>query len=83
MCVLCRTPRSDEEIIKRLEKLMEKGDARAVNKLASYYDNGTYGLPQDMTKANELRKAGELGSAYAYNNYLGNAHNVERVWKLI
>ena len=48
---------------------MEKGNARAFNQLAGYYDRGTYGMPQDWAKANELYlKAGELGCALAYFN---------------
>ena len=53
---------------------MEKGNADAFNQLADYYGKGTFGLPQDRAKANELYlKAGELGCAEAYYN-LGNSY---------
>ena len=77
LCAYCRTPPAElnEEIIKRVEKLMEKGNAGAFNQLGGYYRNGTNGLPQNHAKANELYlKAGELGSAGAYNN-LGIAYS--------
>ena len=71
LCPFCKTPNaeSDEEEVRRTEKLMEKGNAEAFNQLARYYDDGTMGLPQDQAKANELYlKAGELGHAEAYYN---------------
>ena len=71
LCPFCKTPNaeSDEEEVRRTEKLMERGDAHAFNQLARYYDDGTMGLPQDQAKANELYlKAGELGHAEAYYN---------------
>ena len=47
---------------KRVEKLAEKDNAAVFFQLASYYTEGTHGLPRDLVKANELyRKAGELG----------------------
>ena len=76
LCPFCRTPftRTDEEEIKRLKKLMEKGNGDAFCHLAGHYERGTHGLPQDMARANELfLKAGELGCADAYFN-LGNAY---------
>ena len=79
-CAFCRTlrPSSDEEEVKRVEKLMEKGNPNAFNQLAGYYEDGTMGLPQDRAKANELYlKAGELGCATAYYN-LGNAYRLGR-----
>ena len=80
LCAYCRTPPSDtdEEQIKRINKLMEKGNGHAFFYLAGHYDHGTYGVPQDMARANELwLKAGELGSADAYFN-LGNSYRVGR-----
>ena len=66
---------SDEENVKRVMQLMEKGDANAFYQLGGYYGQGILGLPQDEAKANELYlKAGELGCAEAYYN-LGNSYN--------
>ena len=69
LCAFCRTPEtsSDEERNRMLEKLAEKGNADAYNKLAVRYNHGTNGMQQDWVKANELwLKAGELGCAEAY-----------------
>ena len=69
MCAFCRSPResSDEEVIERLAKLMDNGNADAYHQLAGYYAHGTNGMRQDWVKANELwLKAGELGCAVAY-----------------
>ena len=77
LCAFCRTPDtiSDEEIIERLEKRMDKGNAVAFSMLAGFYAEGDMGLPQDWLKANELYlKAGELGCDEAYFN-LGNAYD--------
>jgi hypothetical protein len=76
LCPFCKTPpaESDEENVKRVKKLMEKGNANAFNQLACYYDCGLMGFPQDSAKANELLlKAGQLGYADAYYN-LGNQY---------
>jgi len=57
----------NEEKVKRVKKLVEADHARAFDVLAGYYEQGSYGLPQDYEKANELYlKAGELGCAVAY-----------------
>jgi hypothetical protein len=77
LCAFCRTPGadSDEGIIERLEKLMEKGNAGAFYNLAVLYAHGRMGMPQNWAKANELLlKAGELGCAEAYFN-LGNTYD--------
>ena len=74
VCPFCTTtpPRSPEEEVKRVMKLMEKGNADAFFQLAGYYAQGIYDMPQDWAKANELLlKAGELGCAGGYYN-LGN-----------
>ena len=71
LCAFCRTPRaeSDEEYVKRIMKLMEKGNADAYYLLATYYAQGTMGMPQNRARANELLlKAGDLGCAGAYYN---------------
>jgi len=76
LCAFCRTPppSSDEEIIKRTKKLMEKGNGEGFYLLAGYYARGMMGLPQDWNKTNELLlKAGELGCTEAYCN-LGNSY---------
>jgi len=53
----------------KIKKLMEKGNAYAMNQLASYYAHGSGGMSQDRAKANELYlTAGELGCASAYFN---------------
>ena len=71
LCAFCRTPPSysDEKEIKRLKKLMDKGNAGAFTSLGGCYTFGGHGLPQDMAKANELYlKGGQLGSALSYYN---------------
>ena len=63
------TVESDEANVKRVKKLMEKGNAYAFNQLGCYYAEGIEGLSQDRVRANELLlKAGELGCAKAYYN---------------
>ena len=66
LCAFCRTPppSSDEEVVKRTKKLIDKGNAEA---------HFTYGIHlcsiQDYEKANKLYlKAGELGCAKGYYN---------------
>ena len=69
LCAFCRTPEtsSDEEKIRRREKLVENGNVVAIFQLGNNYTNGSYGLQQDRVKAAELwLKAGELGCAEAY-----------------
>ena len=86
VCPFCKAPpaESNEEHIKRTNKLMVKGNAYAFYFLGGYYARGTHGLPQDMARANELYlKAGELGCAQAYHNlaisyYLGNGVTMDK-----
>ena len=69
MCAFCRTlrPSSEEEGIKRIMNLIEKGNADAFCTLAGCYADGIMGVPQSWAKANELLlKAGEVGCAEAY-----------------
>ena len=76
LCAFCRkpAPNSDEERVRRIKKLIETDHAYAFYVLAAYYSRGIRGMPQDMTKANELwLRAGELGCAEAYLN-LGNSY---------
>jgi len=94
LCPFCRMPRpgSYEEEIKRVKKLMDKGNGDAFYHLAGYYARGVMGMP-DHQKANELLlKAGELGCANAYYN-MGQAYKegigvevdknkAEHYWKL-
>ena len=71
LCAFCREPHpsSEEEDIKRMNKLIEADNAYAFNMFAEYYASGMKGMPQDFAKANELwLKAGELGCALAYCN---------------
>jgi len=80
LCAFCRMPPpySDKEVIKRLKKLMDKGDGEAFNIVGLAYQRGEYGLPQDHQKANELwLKAGELGCSSGYYN-LGNSYRLGR-----
>ena len=72
LCPFCKASpeRSPEEEVKRLHKLMEKGNASAFEHLGGYYAQGRMiGLSQDWARANELYlKAGELGCTGAYYN---------------
>ena len=84
LCPFCRTPEhtSAEEALQRTKKRAEDNDYNSICQLGSFYDNGDYGLPQDMKKAIELwLRAGELGCAASYYNvghaYL-NGDGVER-----
>jgi len=75
-CPFCRTPRptSDEEVLKRIEKRKETGDAEAINTLGCCYRDGEYGLPQDCDKTLELfHRASNLGNTDAYCN-MGNSY---------
>ena len=77
ICAFCRkpSPTTEEELVERIQKLMDANNADAFRYLAEYYEHGKMGLPQDITKANEFRlRAGELGCAAAYCN-LGVAYD--------
>ena len=75
LCAFCREPKPTfEEVVQRTKRLIEANNADAFHQLAYYYHDGDYGMPQDMTKANELwLRAGELGCAVAYFK-LGNSY---------
>jgi len=76
VCAFCRTPAStsNEVILDRERKRMEKDDPIAKYNLGSDYRDGTNGFPQDYTKALDLfRRSGELGNTAAYNN-IGTAY---------
>jgi len=80
LCAFCRTPNAatDEEEIKRVKNLMDKGVSGAFFLLAGYYALGDLGLTQDRTKCNELLlRGGQLGYSEAYYN-LGNSYEVGR-----
>ena len=77
LCAFCRTPppSSDEERVKQIKNLMDKGNGGGFYQLASFYARGVYGIPQNFQKTNELLlKAGELGCAEGYHN-LGLAYD--------
>ena len=76
LCPFCRTagPKTDEEILIRIKKRVEVGDAIAIHNLGCYYDEGRYGLPQDRDKALELwHRAAERDYGKAYCN-IGTAY---------
>ena len=78
VCPFCRTPApstaEDREIIDRINKCVERNDAKSMEQLAMHYRDGNMGLQKDLTKAMELfQKAGELGCASAYCD-LGNLY---------
>jgi len=76
-CPFCRTPhpKTGKEVVERLKKRIEVGDAVALHVQGTYYHYGLNVLLQDYTKALELyHRAGELGYAVAYNN-IGNAYD--------
>ena len=76
-CAFCRTPptEADEEVIDRLNKGVERNDAKSMEMLAIYFKNGEFGLQQDLAKAMKLfQKAGEHGCASAYG-WLGNIYS--------
>jgi len=77
LCPYCREPppTSNEEHIKQIHKLMDKGNGEAYYLLAMKYSLGS-GLPQDYQKCNELcLKAGELGCDDGYYNLAVNYDN--------
>ena len=76
LCPFCRTPtpRSDDDIVKRLHKRMVVDDEKAVTLIGNHYSHGMHGLSRDYAKALELwHQAAELGSAEAYFS-IGNAY---------
>ena len=88
MCPFCRAfaPTAGEDVVKRVKKRVEVGDARAIRELgcfySCYYNEGMRGFPRDQVKAVELwHQAAELGCTTAYND-LGfaydNGEGVER-----
>lgn len=85
LCPFCRipAPSSDEEMIKRYEKRIKRGDdAQAMTNLGFMYSSGENGLPQNHAKALKLwHRAGELGHTDAYyyiSCAYGSGRGVER-----
>ena len=79
-CAFCRvpTPKSGEEAIERMAKRVKADDPVAIYNLGVCHRDGSYGYPQDYTKALELwHRAGELGYAIAYGN-IGVAYHYGR-----
>ena len=69
-CPFCRVvaPKSEKEIVERLNKRVEAGDAEAIYTHGNYYKDGKRGFPQDYIKALELwHRAAELGNITAYS----------------
>ena len=78
VCPFCRTqtPKSDEEVLKRIMKRVEVNDEKAIYSLGTFYRYGINGMPQDYIKALELfHRAAELGCVKAYNK-IGYAYDV-------
>ena len=64
LCAFCRTPEAftDQEVIGRMNKCVERNEAISMEQLAGCYMNGDMGLKRDKAKAMELlEKAGENG----------------------
>ena len=72
LCPFCRAeePDNETEIIKRLNKQIEKyKDPRAMNMVGTYYIKGENGLPKNLIKAEELyKRAYDLGHPIAAHN---------------
>ena len=63
-CAFCRTavPESDEEILARNRKRVERKDPEALFSMSMYYHDGDHGLPVDHAKCIELlRESADLG----------------------
>jgi len=78
-------PIDGDEEGRRTLKLVESGNANAIEVLGQCYSVGRWGMPLDLMKANELYlKAGERGCAGGYFN-LGRSylygHGVDDDWK--
>jgi len=70
-CPYCRTPETllEKEIVKRLKKRVEAGDPLAIHDTGCYHKDGSFGYPQDYSKALEhWHRAGGLGYAESYTN---------------
>lgn len=70
-CPFCRVPmpRNDNEVIDRLRKRMELGDARAYYNMSAGYRKGSFGLKRsERMYFKHAKRAAELGSMQAYFN---------------
>lgn len=68
-CAFCRAPMSisDEDVVKRVNKLVDAKNRDAYRILARCYLHGIKGIPQDFEKAVELLiHGGKLGSIFCY-----------------
>jgi len=71
LCPFCRTlvPIDNIEEGRRTLKLVESGNTNAMKVLGECYSDGSWGMPQDWNKANELYlKAGDGGCTGGYYN---------------
>ena len=74
-CAFCRTaaPRSDEELLARYRKRVERKDLQTLNNLAMHYGDGDLGLPVDQAKCIDLMgqaaALGFPGAQYQLGNY--------------
>ena len=77
VCAFCRTPfpRSSQVVIDRLNKGVQRNDAKSMEQLSGHYKNGSLGLQKDLVRAKELLEtAGKHGCASAYGR-LGEIYN--------
>ena len=75
-CAFCRAPapKTEKELIDRLNRCVERKDTNAMDHLAKHYLDGNIGLQKNFAKAIELfLEAGKLGCADAYYN-VGNLY---------
>ena len=82
VCAFCRTPSadSDQEFMDRVNRGVERNDAKTMEQLAMYYWHGEKGFQKDAMKAIELfQRAGERGCASAYG-WLGNIFSGEEIF---
>ena len=76
-CAFCRTaaPDSDEELLARYRKRVERKDPQALNNLAMHYGEGRLGLPVDQAKCIDLlRQSADLCCPAAHYQ-LGNFYD--------
>ena len=71
LCPFCRmpVPIDNYEEGRRTLKLVESGNGKAISVLGQCYSDGSWGMPLNFTKANELYlKAGKLGCGGGHYN---------------
>ena len=77
VCPFCRTPvlTTDEEDLQRLNKRVERNDAKAISMLAGCYVDTKFGFARDINRAIELwTRASALGNITA-SGLLGDVYN--------